>query len=216
MATLRTSAETVNIAVFAKAPMAGQAKTRLIPALGPQGAARLQRRLTRRAVETALRAQLGAVTLWCAPDAQHRFFRALRQSTGVGLHVQPACDLGGRMLEAFRCHCPDGPLLLIGTDCPALRSDDLLRAAQVLREGDDAVFLPAEDGGYVLIGLRQPLPALFDGIAWGTGSVMEATRTRMRAIGATWREPKMLWDVDRPVDLPRLDALWRDEAQRAT
>ena len=121
-----------------------------------------------------------------------------------------------RMLDAFRWHCPDGPLLLIGTDCPALGPDDLRRAAQVLREGDDAVFLPAEDGGYVLIGLRQPLPALFDGIAWGTGSVMEATRTRMRAIGATWREPKMLWDVDRPVDLPRLDALWRDEAQRAT
>ncbi|MBK8741661.1 MAG: DUF2064 domain-containing protein [Betaproteobacteria bacterium] len=81
--------------------------------------------------------------------------------------------------------------------------------------GDDAVFLPAEDGGYVLIGLRQPLPVLFDGIAWGTGCVTEATRIRLRAIGATWREPKVLWDVDRPADLPRLDALWRDEAQRS-
>ena len=209
--TLAVSPEGVTIAVFAKAPEAGVAKTRIIPALGARGAARLQRQLTRRAVHTALRAELGSVTLWCTPDPQHRFFRALQQSTGVDCHAQPDGDLGQRMLHAFRSHCEHGPLLLIGTDCPALRSDDLRSAAQFLRDGSDAVFLPAEDGGYVLIGLRHPQPALFNGIAWGTGSVMEATRARLRRVGANWREPKTLWDVDRPADLRRLAMLWRDE-----
>jgi len=205
--------ETVGIAVFARAPMAGAAKTRLIPALGAQGAARLQRRLTLRAVRTAREAGLGPVTLWCAPDSQHRFFRALRQVTGVDCRTQPSGDLGARMLHAFRWHCGEGPLLLIGTDCPALAADDLRVAAQALREGDDAVFLPAEDGGYVLIGLRRAQPALFDGIAWGSASVMDETRARLRAVGAAWREPTTLWDVDRPADLKRLAALWSDERQ---
>jgi len=207
--------EQVNIAVFAKAPEPGAAKTRLIPALGAPAAARLQRTLTRRAVATALQANLGSVTLWCAPDARHRFFRALRQHVGVPCRAQPAGDLGDRMLEAFRWHCAQGPLLLMGTDCPALSPGDLRTAAQALREGCDAVFLPAEDGGYVLVGLRRPQPALFEGIAWGTASVMEETRVRLRACGATWREPRTLWDVDRPADLPRLQALWRDAAPRS-
>ncbi len=205
--------EIVNIAVFARAPEAGRAKTRLIPALGAQGAARLQRQLTLRAVRTAREAGLGPVTLWCAPDSQHRLFRALRRSAGVECRAQPAGDLGARMLDAFRWHCGEGPLLLIGTDCPALAADDLRAAARALREGSDAVFLPAEDGGYVLIGLRRPQPHLFDGIAWGTSSVMDETRARLRAAGATWQEPKTLWDVDRPADLQRLAALWRDEAR---
>lgn len=206
--------ETVSIAVFARAPDAGLAKTRLIPALGPQGAARLHRQLTRRAVRTAQQAALGSVTLWCAPDSQHRFFRALRRCTGVACRAQPAGDLGQRMLDAFRWHCAQGPLLLIGTDCPTLGADDLRAAAQALREGNDAVFLPAEDGGYVLIGLRRPQPSLFAGIAWGAGSVMDETRARLRAAGLTWREPKTLWDVDRPADLQRLAALWRDQPAR--
>lgn len=198
--------EIVNIAVFARAPEPGVAKTRLIPALGARGAARLQRELTRRAVFTAQQAALGSVTLWCAPDARHRFFRALSRHAGVECLGQPAGDLGERMLHAFRSQCERGPLLLIGTDCPALQPEDLRCAAQTLRDGDDAVFFPAEDGGYVLIGLRHPLPGLFDGIAWGTGVVMEETRERLRAAGATWREPKTLWDVDRPADLRRLAA----------
>lgn len=196
--------EIVNIAVFARAPVPGAAKTRLIPALGAQGAARLQRELTRRAVATAQQAALGSVTLWCAPDAQHRFFRALARHAGVECLDQPAGDLGERMLHAFRLQCDRGPLLLIGTDCPALQPEDLRCAAHALRGGEDAVFFPAEDGGYVLVGLRRPQPTLFEGITWGTATVMEDTRARLRAAGVTWREPKTLWDVDRPADLRRL------------
>ncbi len=193
------------MAVLAKAPVPGLAKTRLIPALGPQGAARLQRRLTRAAVQTALDAGLGPVTLWCAPDVRHRFFRALYRTTGVACHAQPAGDLGARMLAAFTLHCAQCPLLLTGTDCPPLTPARLRRAARALLDGEEAVFYPAEDGGYVLVGLRRPQAALFSDVAWGTATVMAQTRERAHAAGLRLCELETLWDVDLPADLLR----WR-------
>jgi rSAM/selenodomain-associated transferase 1 len=197
----------VQVAVLAKAPIAGLAKTRLIPALGAQGAARLQRQLTRSAVQCALDARIGPVTLWCTPNARHRFFRALHETTGVDCLVQPGGDLGERMHTAFRLHCAQTPLLLIGTDCPVLRPSHLRKAAQILLDGNDAVFYPAEDGGYVLVGLRSPQPALFEAMTWSTAEVMSETRARARAQGLRVREFETLWDVDLPGDLARLDAL---------
>lgn len=205
----------VQVAVLAKAPMPGLAKTRLIPALGPQGAARLQRRLTRAAVRTALDARLGAVTLWCAPHAQHHFFQALRQATGVQCLVQPGGDLGQRIHTAFRLHCEQSPLLLIGTDCPPLTPAHLRQAAQALLDGGDAVFHPAEDGGYVLVGLRRPHAELFEGIAWSTDAVMAQTRERALAAGLRLRELETLWDLDVPADLARWRA-WQGQSQAST
>lgn len=211
MASFPSSAELglrqVQIAVLAKAPIAGLAKTRLIPALGPRGAARLQRQLTRRTVQCALDARLGPVTLWCTPHAQHRFFRALRRTTGVTCLVQPSGDLGERMHTAFRLHCTQGPLLLIGTDCPVLRPSHLRKAARALVDGDDAVFYPAEDGGYVLVGLRRPQAMLFSAMPWSTPAVMSDTRARAQALGLRLREFETLWDVDVPGDLARLPSL---------
>ena len=77
MATIRVSADSVDIAVFARAPQPGATKTRLIPALGAAGAARLQRRLILNAMHNAISIGSGNITLWCAPDTQHHFFRAL-------------------------------------------------------------------------------------------------------------------------------------------
>ena len=208
MATTRDNPEPdlrhVQVAVLAKAPVAGLAKTRLIPALGPRGAARLQRQFIRRTLQTAAAARLGPVTLWCAPHAEHRFFRALHRTMGVDCQVQPGGDLGERMDAAFRLHCAQGPLLLIGTDCPALSPEQLRQAAQALCDGHDAVFGPAEDGGYVLVGLRSPQPALFSGMTWSTPAVMAETRARACAQGLRVVELETLWDVDVPADLPRL------------
>ena len=205
--------QTVQIAVMAKAPIPGLAKTRLIPALGAVGAARLQRHLTRMTIACALEAQLGAVTLWCTADSGHRFFRALKRTTDVSLRVQPDGDLGERMLSAFRLHCAHGPVLLVGTDCPVLRPDHLHAAAQSLIDGSDAVFYPAEDGGYVLVGLRAPQPALFSNMAWSTNTVMSVTRVRAKSQGLHAREFETLWDVDKPDQLSRLDALPARTAQ---
>jgi len=211
MATVQDNPEpdlsNVRIAVLAKAPIAGLAKSRLAPALGARAAARLQRRFTLRALRTAVAAGLGPVSLWCAPNADHRFFRALRRTMGVDCRVQASGDLGERMDTAFRLHCAQGPLLLVGTDCPALGADHLRRAARALCDGHDAVFAPAQDGGYVLVGLRSPQPALFSGMTWSTSAVMAETRTRARALGLRVMELETLWDVDVPEDLPRLGTL---------
>ncbi len=198
--------ERVAIAVFARAPQAGTAKTRLIPALGAAGAARLQRRLTLNALAVAGSAAIGPVTLWGAPDERQHFFRAVQRCLGIALLRQSGDDLGARMAAAFAWHA--GPLLLIGTDCPALQPGHLVAAAGALSDGSggghDAVLIPAEDGGYVLLGLRRPQPRLFEGIDWGEGKVMRDTRTRLRAARATWRELPARWDVDRPADYQRL------------
>ncbi len=98
-----------------------------------------------------------------------------------------------------------GPALVIGTDCPALTVDHLRAAADVLRAGTDAVVCPARDGGYVLIGMHSPEPKLFADMPWSTPSVMAETRRRLRQFKLTWREPALLWDIDTPDDLRRLD-----------
>ena len=197
----------VQIAILAKAPIPGLAKTRLIPALGPRGAARLQRQLTRGAVRCALDARLGPVTLWCTPDARHHFFRALQRTAGVNCLVQSSGDLGDRMHTVFRLHCTRGPVLVIGTDCPVLRPAQLRKAARALIDGDDAVFYPAEDGGYAMVGLRRPQAALFSNMAWSTAEVMSDTRKRAQLQGLRVREFETLWDVDVPNDLARLRTL---------
>jgi rSAM/selenodomain-associated transferase 1 len=195
--------EPVAVAVLARAPVAGQAKTRLIPALGADGAAALQERLIERTIQTACAAAVGPVTMWTTP-APHPCFAALTSRHRVALAVQPEGDLGVRMLAA--CAAANGPAIVIGTDCPVLTPADLRQAAGVLREGTDVVVIPAEDGGYVLIGSRRPQPGLFAAMTWSTDMVMAETRRRLAQGGLTWREPAQLWDVDRPEDIARLRA----------
>ena len=200
----------VRIAILARAPIAGYAKTRLVPALGARAAARLQRIFTRTAVRVAIEAGLGDVVLWCAPDKGHRFFRALQRTTGVRCEDQPDGDLGERMQRAAAACGLAGttqPVLIMGTDCPALRPHHLRAAADALDGGADAVFIPAEDGGYVLVGLQQAQPALFACMPWSTDSVMALTRQRAAALALRIHELPMLWDVDTPADLRRLQEL---------
>jgi rSAM/selenodomain-associated transferase 1 len=194
--------ETIAIAVLAKAPLPGFAKTRLIPALGTEGAARLQARLVEHAVATACAARIGPVTLWGAPDEGHPLFQAIGARLGVALARQDGGDLGERMLAAVTA--ADMPVLVIGTDCPALTADHLRAAADILRGGTDAAIIPAEDGGYALIGLRAPARTLFSEMHWSVPSVMEETRRRLRDLGMTWQEPVRLWDLDLPEDIERL------------
>jgi rSAM/selenodomain-associated transferase 1 len=193
------------VIVFAKAPVPGGVKTRLIPRLGARGAASLHAALVERALETACAAQVGRVELCCAPDASHPFFAACAQRFAVALTTQTAGDLGARMHAAFERVLPDfGNALLIGSDCPALTPEYLRAAGAAIQSGHDAVLGPAEDGGYVLVGLARTSPRVFDDIAWGGPDVMRDTRARLDALGWRWHELAALWDVDRPGDLARL------------
>ena len=184
------------IIVFAKAPVPGAAKTRLVPALGEWGAARLHARLVRHAVRTALAAGLGRVELH--GTRRHSFFETL----GVPFTLQRGDDLGERMYYALSRH-PGA--ILIGTDCPELTVADLRRARRLLQGGCDAVLAPAEDGGYALIGLRTVSAEIFRNIRWGTSSVYDETVKRLERY--RWRALRTVWDVDRPADLARLRSL---------
>ena len=208
MDTCRVSPEaspSIGIAILAKAPIPGLAKTRLIPHLGAEGAAELQRRLLRRTLQTALAAELGPVTLWCAPEVDHPEFIALANDARIVLRRQIAGDLGARMLQAVGESASPCGTLVIGTDCPVLDVTHLRRAAEALA-AFPAVLTPAEDGGYVMIGLRTAQPEIFARIEWSTAQVMAQTRARLHSAGMRWKEFSPLWDVDRKEDLLRLQA----------
>jgi uncharacterized protein len=191
----------IGITILAKAPLPGYAKTRLIPELGAAGAAALQDWLLQRTVHTALTAGLGPVSLWTTPDDSHPAFR--RHAATVSLRRQPDGDLGQRMQTAIAQSPTAAGTLVIGTDCPALTADHLRQAATALQT-HDATLIPAEDGGYVLIGLRQAHPAVFADIAWSTDQVLAETRRRLQQNGLSLFEFSPLWDVDRAADFLRL------------
>lgn len=199
----------VGVAILARAPIPGQTKTRLIPALGAEGAARLQRWLLQRTVAMALVADVGPVNLWCTGDPAYQDFAICRAFGSVRLHRQPDGDLGQRMLAAVAGSTTPAGTLVIGTDCPALSSTHLRHAAQALGK-DDAVVIPAEDGGYVLIGMKTPAPEIFAGVDWSSDRVMVQTRMRLATMGWRWNEPDLLWDVDLPRDLERLYSAYPD------
>lgn len=216
MATGRAPTEVsapIGIAILAKAPIPGFAKTRLIPLLGGHVAAALQEWLLKRIVATARAAALGPVTLWCAPDCTHPAFLACREAGGetgsetgletgqVRLRRQPDGDLGARMQAAA---ADAGPTLILGTDCPQMTVADLRAAAAALGQGNDAVLVPADDGGYLLLGIREFRADLFEGIDWSTPAVLAQTRRRLSAAGWRWHELSAQWDIDRPEDVARL------------
>jgi uncharacterized protein len=193
----------VSIAILAQAPIPGFAKARLIPAIGAHAAAVLQERLTGRTVATALAAGIGPVTLCCEPDATHDTFLKMVARMKITLRPQPQGDLGARMLAAVAGSA--GPVLVIGTDCPALTEAHLRSAASALREGNDVVLIPAENGGYVLVGMRKAQPTLFSNIAWVKSTVLADMRARIVEQRLMLVERPPLWDVDTEIDLARLE-----------
>lgn len=196
------------VIVMAKAPAPGYAKTRLIPALGEAGAARVADLLLHRALGAALGAGLGTVDLCCAPDAQHPALDRHRNQPGLTLSSQGEGDLGERMARAFDRWWPGAErVIMTGTDAPALDEHMLRRAARALDDAD-AVFVPALDGGYALVGLRRPAPGLFQSVAWSTAHVMAQTRQRLAAAGMRHVELEAVTDIDEPGDLVHLPDGW--------
>ena len=192
------------VMLFAKAPVAGAVKTRLIPVLGAESATELHKRLVVRALEMLIKADVGPVEICCAPDSSHAFFGECQQRFGIALTRQCEGDLGERMRQAFEAALLSAPCaLIVGADCPSLTVDDV-RYARAQLDNVDAALVPADDGGYVMIGARCTHPNMFNGIDWGTATVLAAQRDRFRTLGWRWHEGAIRWDVDRPEDLARL------------
>jgi len=190
--------------IFTRFPESGNTKTRLIPALGADGAAALQRQMTEQ-------------TLRQAKEFSNRYGIALEihfqggdhaaMARWLGPHtfrLQASGTIGERMNQAFAQAFASGmaPVVLIGTDCPGLTEGGLRQAFLSLQESD-LVLGPALDGGYYLIGLNEPRPFLFDDIAWGTPSVLEQTLAKANPLNTS--QLAALHDIDRPQDLAHFD-----------
>lgn len=188
--------------IFAKAPLPGQAKTRLIPALSEAGAAALQQQLIDSTLAIVGSQPCGALQLWCTPDTSHPAFLRCAANYPVQLLQQQGSDLGARMAHAFdRALAKYSWAIAIGTDCPGLTADDLHRTAELLRQDSDAVLGPAADGGYYLLGLRRFEPSLFNDMVWGGDDVLAETRRRLQQLGMDTRLLEVKHDLDRPEDL---------------
>ena len=189
---------TPKVALFARYPVPGQAKTRLIPALGAEGAARLHRLLVERTLAT-IRASGLSFAVHCTGAPLADFAQWL--GADVQLVDQGEGDLGARLARVA------APAILLGADVPDLHASHLSAAAAAMAAGE-TVIGPAEDGGYYLLGFSQPVPFLFSAMPWGTAGVLDETLARLRQRHIAPRLLDMLADCDLPEDLAR----WPDLA----
>lgn len=192
------------ILIFAKAPEPGKVKTRLIPALGVEGATRVYRHLLERTLARCAAANLCPLELWVSPDLDQPLWQEYVREYAVSLHRQPGQDLGARMGSALKAALGRASqAVIIGTDIPGFSADHLAQTLAWLDQGLDAVLGPVEDGGYWLLGLRHYAGEVFADIPWSTDRVLELSRRRLAALGWRWRELEPLWDLDRLEDLRR-------------
>ena len=191
------------ILIFSKVPEAGRVKTRLIPWLGAEGAARLYEELLTGLLTRITALPVAPLEMWCTPVTDVPFFRELAERFQVELRQQTGADLGERLRHAAEDALGRSDrVVLIGADCPEMDAAFLDRALCTLNDRD-AVLGPAEDGGYVLLGLKRAAKELFFDLPWGEPRVAEMTRARMLDLGWDWEELPELWDVDRPEDVDR-------------
>lgn len=191
--------------VFAKAPVAGEVKTRLHGLLSPEQCARLHRRLVSHCMAVVSELEGVTVELWAG--SEHDWLNALSRRYDGTSYLQRGKHLGERMHQAFvEALKHSDQVIIIGTDCPYLTADYLQDAFAAL-EHNDLVLGPAEDGGYVLIGLQQPQPALFESISWGSELVLAQTRHKASLSGLRFTELSIMRDIDRPADVKRLSRL---------
>ncbi len=192
------------ILVFAKAPVEGNVNTRLIPDIGVQAATQLQYDLVHQRLTMLTQAKVADVILMCSPDAKQNFFLQCEQNYSVELRKQMGRNLGERMMNGVRealmryKHC-----VVIGTDAPALDARLIQQAIDTLHDDTDVVFVPAEDGGYVLVGMQQCHDVLFQDIDWGTSEVMQQSRERLNKNKVSYKALETCWDVDRLEDYQR-------------
>ena len=204
------------IIIFAREPVQGQVKTRLIPSLGEEKATELYRRLlmgtlTRYSVDNSSSAHsnqistgLAPVSLCLTPESRVEYFQQLSCTDSFNISCQKGNELGARMynalLEALETY---DRAILIGTDCPFFTVRDAAQAIEVLNEFD-MVFAPANDGGYVMVGASRLTRACFTDIDWGTEQVMSQTRERLRNAQLSWFELPQQVDIDTENDLKYL------------
>ncbi len=204
----------VRIVIIAKAPIPGFCKTRLVPALGTQGAADLASHMLTHTLQQCLEAAIGPVELCVTPSVSHAAWRSVIVPPEVCWSEQGEGDLGDRLARVSeRVIAAGEAILLVGTDCPQLDCARLQTAARALQQSD-AVITPTADGGYALLGFRQFCPLIFANIAWSTNTVAATTFERIDQLCWTVARQPGLHDIDEPKDLEWLPAGWPRVAHR--
>ncbi|MEX2131130.1 MAG: TIGR04282 family arsenosugar biosynthesis glycosyltransferase [Pseudohongiellaceae bacterium] len=194
------------IQVFARAPVAGQVKTRIAARIGPEPALSLYQAMFHRTIEQVNQVPLSHRELWITGNPDDPMFAAVKPEFRI--FTQQGKDLGERMRFALQQGLTRYTMvILIGTDCPTLDALYLESAIEALNAGNKVVFGPAEDGGYVLLGLTVMVPGLFEALHWGTDTVLQISQTRLKDLSLPFKLLKPLRDIDRPEDLPGLATL---------
>lgn len=206
-------AEVVAI-VFAKAPVAGEVKTRLQPRMSAFDAARCYRAMAEDVVLGIHdSARVDPVLFFTPTDSEDEFHRWFPH---IELVAQAGSDLGERMLGAFSWARDMGysRTVILGTDLPTITHETVAAALHAL-DDSDVVLGPSADGGYYLVGAREPHPALFTGVAWSTPSVLDATLANARAADLTVHLLAQGRDIDTYEDIVHLKDSLADSACRA-
>lgn len=196
------------VVVFGRLPVLGRVKSRLAASVGEHRALEVHTKLLDRTLAVVAQAAQGRCEFRFDAGAgplppEAAVLPATLAARGWLVGPQRGGDLGARMAEALAASLAAGERpVLVGCDCPVLEADDLAAAFAGL-ETADAVFAPAQDGGYALVGVARPLPMLFDDMPWGTSAVMAVTRRRLAACGASGAMLRTVWDVDVEADLRR-------------
>ena len=189
------------LVIFAKSPIPGKVKTRLIPELGKEGACQLYKSMAQKIITNLSMANLCHVHLYVHPDINHDFFKDLQETNELTMIRQEGKDLGDRMSHAISTSLERyAKAIIIGTDCPEYSADYIERAISVL-DDKDVVIGPAKDGGYVLIGMKQFYPNLFTHIEWGQSSVLSKTLKKIDEKSLQYQLLPALHDIDIPADL---------------
>ncbi len=205
MVDLKPQNPDTQIIIFAREPVYGQVKTRLIPVLGKTGATELYSALLDFSVHKIHRYKLASLCLCITPESQSQYFSRHYPFDDLLITKQTGKDLGQRMANALEQSLQQfSKAILIGTDCPFLDNTDLQQAIDAL-DSNDMVFSPAKDGGYVLVGGTGQLNSFaFEGIEWGTERVMQQTRQRLSKLNIHWQELRQQQDIDNKNDLKYL------------
>ncbi|MBS3785299.1 MAG: TIGR04282 family arsenosugar biosynthesis glycosyltransferase [Gammaproteobacteria bacterium] len=191
----------VAIGVLAKAPVAGQVKTRLAATVGNRAACFFYQQMCHAVVGVAAQVDADRLTVWYTPQ-RHPFFWELKRRYRTELKAQPPGHLGQRLNAVAKEEiCSADVVLLIGADAVGLTVGHFRQAVQQLEAGADVVVAPAGDGGYTLIGLRQTPKRVFQQIPWGSAGVMTATRAQCRSAGLILTPVSPAGDLDTRRDL---------------
>lgn len=193
------------ILIFTKPPLAGKCKSRLIPALGEEGAAELQARLLKKIIKDLSDFNLCPFEIWQSEESSYFSDSFREQKINISIYTQQGDTLGERMFNAMQMALQKvSNVIIIGADCVLYSQAYIKKAISYLGSVSSLVIGPATDGGYVLIGASQLFPSVFENINWGTNRVFEQTLLTAQNKGITCHILTELWDIDTPADLDKL------------